>query len=250
MNKLLSILAGGLLTFSVANATTIYEIQHTTNPNGVSPLVDTQVADVEGIVTATHGDKFYMSEEGGGAWKGIYVFDWTIKPNVGDKIKLSGTVAEYYENTQITTITDFTVLSTGNEVPAPSVITASELKTEAYEGVLVKIEDVTVSVATGEHNVWRATDATGEEFKLDDKMYMHEATVGQQFDYVIGMNDYSYDEYTLNPRSISDLGIGGEAVSATVAEIKANPENYTKVIINNAIVTVGVNSIQTGKTGR
>ncbi len=81
MKKLVAIIM--VLGFIFAlNATTIYDIQYTTNagPDNYypSPLVDQEVT-VQGIVTGTNfgTTKFFvcdLPENGTGEWHGIYVF--------------------------------------------------------------------------------------------------------------------------------------------------------------------------------
>ncbi|HWO62355.1 MAG TPA: lamin tail domain-containing protein, partial [Umezawaea sp.] len=115
----------------------------------VSALVGQQVVGVPGIVTGTRtsGDRgFWIQDAQADAdvrtSEGIFVYTnavpFTVVP--GDSVLVSGTVAEYRPGgdtgtnqtlTEIATPTKISVVSQGNPVPAPEVITATSIP-EAY----------------------------------------------------------------------------------------------------------------------
>ncbi|MEU8888363.1 endonuclease/exonuclease/phosphatase family protein [Streptomyces sp. NPDC048442] len=115
----------------------IHDVQGTTR---VSPLAGKQVADVEGIVTGvrTYGSKgfWFQDAQGDGnpaTSEGVFVFTGsnpTVAP--GDAVKVSGTVTEYVPgglnsgNQSLTQLSKptVTVLSSGNAIPAPVVVSA------------------------------------------------------------------------------------------------------------------------------
>lgn len=139
-------LAAGLLAGSAnaADDTTagaaqvrIHDIQGNTR---VSPLEGKQVSEVPGIVTGvrTYGSRgfwFQDPEADGDAAtsEGVFVFTGSApKVAVGDRVTVSGTVTEYVPggassgNQSLTEITKptVTVVSSGNEVPAPVTVSA------------------------------------------------------------------------------------------------------------------------------
>ncbi|MFE0525456.1 endonuclease/exonuclease/phosphatase family protein [Streptomyces sp. NPDC058954] len=127
-----------------ADSVRIHDVQGTTR---ISPYAGQKVADVPGIVTAT---RTYGSSRG--FWiqdptpdddpatsEGVFVFtSSTPKVAVGDSVTVSGTVSEYVPggtssgNQSVTEITKPTVttVSTGNAVPAPTVIDAKSVPGE------------------------------------------------------------------------------------------------------------------------
>ncbi|MBK3640651.1 endonuclease/exonuclease/phosphatase family protein [Streptomyces sp. MBT33] len=127
-----------------ADSVRIHDVQGTTR---ISPYAGQKVADVPGIVTAT---RTYGSSRG--FWiqdptpdddpatsEGVFVFtSSTPKVAVGDSVTVSGTVSEYVPggtssgNQSVTEITKPTVttVSTGNAVPAPTVIDAKSVPAE------------------------------------------------------------------------------------------------------------------------
>ncbi|MGW7414215.1 endonuclease/exonuclease/phosphatase family protein [Streptomyces sp. NPDC054863] len=115
----------------------IHDIQGTTR---VSPLAGKQVTDVEGVVTGvrTYGSKGFWIQDAKGdgnpaTSEGVFVFTGT-NPTVaaGDAVRVSGTVTEYVPgglksgNQSLTQLSKptVTVLSSGNAIPAPVVVSA------------------------------------------------------------------------------------------------------------------------------
>ena len=110
---------------------------------------------------------FYLQEEDadvdGDATtsEGIFVFDGatpSVDVNVGDIVQVTGTVQEFFGETQIANVTSVNVLSTGNPLPAASAITLPAASTskdadndsqpdlEAFEGMLVNfVNTLTIS---------------------------------------------------------------------------------------------------------
>ncbi len=210
-----------LLVVSVAmSATTIYDIQYTTDAGSdgtyPSPL-DGQEVTVQGVVTANRANtsaeigKFFISQPEGGAWKGIYVFDWSVDVQLGDLVEVTGTVDEYYGYTELT-YCDVTVLSSGNPVPNPIIVTTGQMSggmtAESYEGCLVKVMNVTCTVAPDQYNQFEVDDNTGA-CNVDDLFYIQpEPSVGDQFSSITGMVNYGFDEFSINPRTMDDVQSG------------------------------------------
>ncbi|WP_317442659.1 endonuclease/exonuclease/phosphatase family protein [Streptomyces collinus] len=128
-----------------ADSARIHDIQGTTR---ISPLAGQKVADVPGIVTATrtYGSSkgFWMQDptpdDNPATSEGVFVFtSSTPKVAVGDSVTVTGTVSEYVPggassgNQSVTEVTKPTVttVSTGNAVPAPTVIDAKSVP-DAY----------------------------------------------------------------------------------------------------------------------
>lgn len=212
-----------LTIFTICTATTIYDIQYTTDPGPdntwPSPLVG-QTVTVEGVVLAAgfagYQDNFYMSMLEGGAWKGIYVYfsqNFDLLP--GDLVQVTGQVSEYYGFTELTWVSEVIILSSGNPLPDPVPVTCAELAPtgvgEPYESCLIELNDVTVVEEQINYGQWYVTDGTGIAqiddgfFYLDDIDPPIVITLGMQWGKIIGCLDYSYDEYGLNPRVPEDL---------------------------------------------
>jgi phosphatidylserine/phosphatidylglycerophosphate/cardiolipin synthase-like enzyme len=102
---------------------------------------------VRGIVT--NGDELgsirYLQDSTGG----IAAYSSTLaNVNRGDSIEISGTLKDYNQLLEIDPVTSFTVLSTGNALPAPEVIVPDSMN-EAREGMLVQINNATFTTNPG-----------------------------------------------------------------------------------------------------
>ncbi|MER6420173.1 endonuclease/exonuclease/phosphatase family protein [Streptomyces sp. NPDC001137] len=124
-----------------ADTVRIHDIQGTTR---ISPYAGQKVTDVAGIVTGvrTYGSSrgFWIQDpnpdDNPATSEGIFVFtSSTPKAAVGDSVTVTGTVSEYVPggassgNQSVTEITKptITTVSTGNTVPAPTVIDAKSV---------------------------------------------------------------------------------------------------------------------------
>ncbi len=119
--------------FAIAIEEAIYDIQG----EGHISALEGQVVKTDGIVTAVAFNGFYLQDpEGDGndaTSDGIFVFTGSggDKPAVGDEVSVTGTVNEFIPGgagtgnlsvTQIGGVTDLQVLSSGNELPAATII--------------------------------------------------------------------------------------------------------------------------------
>ncbi len=188
------------------NAQTIAEIQGGGN---ASPYVDKTVT-TSGVVSGLRlslTDQTilgYFLQDGPGAWNGVYVYDNTNQGlAVGDNVTIECTVVEYYTMTELKTVTSLTVNSSGNAI-SPVVVTSTEINEEAYEGVFVRVEDVTCSAIIVANGIWSASDANGT-FKVDDWLYHYEPTQGETFNRLIGCVVYDWDERKICPRNEGDV---------------------------------------------
>jgi len=197
----------------------IYDIQYTTDPSGDSPYEGDTVT-VTGIVTATGyfssgNTRFFISDPEGGAWRGIYVYEFDTGINIGDEVEVTGTVVEYYGLTELS-YCDVTVLSSGNLVPPAVEINTAEVSDEMYEGVLVTVSDVEVTGNPDNYGEWQADDGSGE-CQLDDSIYEYPGvSVGDEFIKITGVVDYNFSSYDINPRSANDFIAVGDPYIASI----------------------------------
>lgn len=208
----------------------IYDVQHTeiagdgTYP---SPYVD-QVVSTGGIVTSTDysGGRFYISQSAGGPWSGIYIYDNNINPTIGDSITMTGLVAEYYGFTELKDISTHSVVSSGNSLPDPVVVTSGEAAAEeAFESVLVEVREGIVSDHYDEWSEWRLNDGSGDviigtgifDISGSDFPLLN----SYPFGLVRGVISYSWGEFRLHPRGLSDLQSGAGAFITSIPSIYA-----------------------------
>lgn len=210
---------------------TCYDIQYTDTPgtDGLYPSsYDGQTVTVTGIVTNnTYGTtssyptstRLFIGDPGGGPWSGLYVFMFGTGAQVGDLVTCTGPIDEYYGTTEMVFqqgVTTVTVLSSGNQLPPPALIQTSVLSdpavpanAEMWESVLCKVEDVSVTAVPNNYGEFYVTDGSGPG-QIDDACYLYGhnwsgITVGRHWDRIVGIVDYAFSYYGLNPRGDTDL---------------------------------------------
>ncbi len=214
---------------AILSAVTVYEIQYTEQPSGDSPLFG-QTVSVSGIVTATdyyssgNSNRFFLSDPEGGAWHGIFCFNYDFIVEVGDEVEFSAQVDEYFGFTELKNLSNFNLISSGNPVPAAIEISTLDVSTqEAYEGCLVKVGLVEVTSTPDTHGEWYVDDGSGE-CQIDDSIFSYgNVPMGEEFYSIIGAVDYSYDMYGINPRSINDFILLGMPIIEEISTIPAYP---------------------------
>jgi hypothetical protein len=190
-------------------AVTIYEIKQKTVAEGA-------LVKVEGIVTAFKSKNFFMQvdpDDHDSALKekfsGIYVYKSPADVNVGDKVRVSGKVMVYYDQLQIANVESVEVIKANKGVPdfvtvdPAKVKDGGELK-DAYNGVLVKVEDVNVTEAADSYHVFGVANG----LKVDDDFYSFEdPEVGTHFDLISGVLAYTFNHSKILPRFAEDYVI-------------------------------------------
>lgn len=179
-----------------------------------SPLVGqsvttTGVVTANNVTSATSGVIGYFIQDGEGPWNGIFVYDNTQAPEVGDEIILEAEVQEYYDVTELGNISFYETVSTGNDLPAASIVSTGELaSSEAYEGCLVQIVNAMCTNPDADYGEALFDDGTGE-VKTNDYMYLPEdGWVQDEYYTITGCIHYTFEEYKIEPRSADDVIMG------------------------------------------
>ncbi len=187
--------------------TPIYNIQYTTDPGGDSPLAGSIVR-TKGIVTGVKASNGYFLQDSSALWNGIWVYDQTNTPAIGDEVVIKAEVDEYFSLTELTNIDSFVVNSSGNQLPDPLVANTNEV-TEPYEGVLIRINNATCINTDAGFGMWTITNTgnNADSLLVDDDLFAFTPTQGAVYD-ISGVGHYSYNEFKILPRSVSDIIIG------------------------------------------
>ncbi|MDX1377424.1 MAG: ExeM/NucH family extracellular endonuclease, partial [Anaerolineales bacterium] len=136
---------------------TMVKIHEVQGAGAASPLVGQTVA-IEGIVVGDFQDDvgengdlngFFVQEEDADAdgdsatSEGVFVFQGSnpsVDVMIGDLVRVEGSVSEFFGDTQITSFSGVSVISSGNPLPAASVLSlpVTDINDfEAYEGMYV-----------------------------------------------------------------------------------------------------------------
>lgn len=202
-----------VITTTTIETVSIYDIQYTTEPDGASPLVD-QTVMITGIVTAVGNGGYFLQDNGGDAWNGIFVYAFET-PMVGDEVLVAGTVAEHFGHTQLASTTGYTVLSSGNDVVTTDIST-TEVNTEEYESVLVRVTMATCIDANSGFGQFIVDDGSGGCF-INPTIYEYDATDGELYN-ITGPTFYGFDEYKIMPRTAEDVEVYSSVNEITSAD--------------------------------
>ncbi len=233
--------SGSAVVTVINDCSSIEKIQSNRDGNGNS-LCDGYPVTVEGIVYAVY-PVGYAIADAAGPWHGLYVYTGSggTKPALGDEVRVSGTVDEYYSMTEIASGSSFTVLSSGNTPYAASIVAVGDISTgsataESYESVLVEVNNVTVNNANLGNGEWSVTDGSSTVV-VDDLGYVYTPSVGDYLSVVRGMLNYSFSNFKIEPRNAGDVVPGtatGLLVSKTgpITVTAGSTFSYTLVVRN------------------
>lgn len=232
---LLSLLMGGLSAQTVLSC---YDIQYTMEPDGISPYLDQEVT-VQGIVSGTgfNGNRYYITDETGGPWSGLFIYNNSNLPALGDLVRITGTVDEYYGLTELVDVTSFQVISQNNPLPEPSVVSTATLAgaAEAWESVLVQIQNASVTQLPNLYQEFYVNDGSGE-CQIDNGFFAGShvwegISSGMVFASITGIVDYAFSIYAINPRSVGDLVQDDAAVSLHLPQITTGVNTEVNVAL-------------------
>ncbi len=231
---------------TVNTITSIYDIQFSTAPGGESPQ-DGNVVTTKGVVTGvyqigTNADRFFI-QDGDGAWNGIYVYENGYTVAIGDSVLVTGEVTEYFGLTEISFVSDVTILNSGNAMPNPAVVTNATLGNEEYEGVLVTLEDAICITTENQYGEWTANDGTATFVTIDDDLLpaMYSPVLGDGYD-ITGIRHFAFDLNIIYPTSSSQIvTVGWAGIDENHPTFSIYPNPATDVITLNVDPTAIVN---------
>jgi hypothetical protein len=193
-------------------ARTIYEIQS-------GAIADGARTTVTGVVTGVASTGFFIQVPEGGpgytgpANSGVFAFTSSAPSvTVGQLVSVSGTVDEFFDLTELTSVS-VSVLGSA-AIPAPAVLDMATLiggatTLERYEGVLVTVMNVTVTNAAppsgpGDMAPINEFEITGG-VRVDDQIFRIAApAMGATYSSITGVFTYRNNAYKILPRSAAD----------------------------------------------
>ncbi len=187
---------------------TIKEIQGEQSESPYSGMT----VETYGIVTGVGSEGYFIQDSTGG-WHGLYVFDDDNTPSRGDSVRVVGTIQEWpdFEDEKVTemgALSDFEVISGGNDIPAPVQLNPADIADEQYEGVLVRIKNVECTRPIDGYGDWHVYDGA-DTCRISTMFYAPVATVGADYDSITGPVHYDYDNYKIVPRDENDVVFSG-----------------------------------------
>lgn len=221
----------------------VYDIQYSTAGNGDSPENGNTVT-TGGRVTAVKANGSYFIQSGTGPWSGVYVYDLNNTVAIGDSVTFETVVVEFSSLTELTSISNFAKVSTGNAITKTTVTTGTALA-EMYEGVLVNIPVTNCTVATNGFGEWIINDGSGD-CTVDDFLLgsVYNAVVGGPYD-VTGIVDFAFGNFLLQPRTLADIvtSVGINENNTLSTSVYPNPSTSLVTIeapANSAITVYNI----------
>ena len=236
---------------AVGTATTVslYQVQYTTANPANSPFMNEYVT-TGGIVTAVYNGSggtqsgYYLQTSHANAWSAVNVYDFSHIVAVGDSVTFSGQVQEYYNETEIANVVNFTKVSSGNQAKTPSTLVGlNTIQNEKYEGMLIKangVKDVRYNATAAWYVFSDSTLTSGvaSEDTVDNIIYTYGYTQGKRYN-ITGVIHFEYANW-IEPRNINDI----DSINV-IQGIKNFENNYTDVAVypnpSNGAFTVSVN---------
>ncbi len=164
---------------------------------------------LEGVVatsdSAAWSYGFFVQDIGGGEWSGLFVYLDGVSVDVerGDQLTITGEISEYYDLTEVTVTSPSALQVTGTRHPVETTLTQSQSDWEPWEAVLVELDGLQLTSDPDEYG--EAETSFG--LPLDDMLFAWHDHVGEQrqFGAVLGVLNYSYEAFKLEPRDVHDF---------------------------------------------
>ncbi len=235
--------------YTILPTPSLYEIQFTQADPANSPF-EGMVVRTTGIVTAndtTGTDDGFFFQDSASTWNGIYVHDFNENDvKRGDSIVIMAEVDEYFNLTELKNIVSIEIIASGKDLPSPLVIAPGEVA-EPYEGVLVQLQDVKVTATRDEvgFGQFGITDGT-DTILVDDDMIRADVVKDSVYT-LTGIITYSFGEYKLLPRDITDIdgyikvNMAPEIKSITISPVE--PTEDDAVVLSFTVTDDGEDPI-------
>ncbi len=264
------------LVFTISGqltVTSIYDIQYASDPDSddESPYNGQEVT-IHGEVTAEFwgSDQYrYMTvQDAEGPWNGIVCFnyngwdqfEWVDAsgsshpgPAEGDMVTLTGIIEEYYNLTELTDVTVGIIQGPSELNITPALVGINELN-EAYEGCLVKVENVSVSNPDLGYGEWEISDGTNSGVCDDKWDYYYYPEANQTLNEIIGVLDFNFGNYKIQPRLARDVVESGpvriqrvqQVLYSDLMKVSEDANSDTSYMTGQTVTLEGVVTMPTG----
>jgi hypothetical protein len=149
----------------------------------------------------------YFLQADSGAWEGIYVHDYdslrVTSLSRGDSITITAEVDEFFNKTQLTSVSQLINHSSNNPEPKAAIVSTGDVNQEKWEGTLVQVKNATCTQDTNFFNEWTVNDGTGP-ININDLMFVYDPVTNIDY-HVRGPVDYAFSTFTIEPRDIFDV---------------------------------------------
>jgi len=224
------------------------EVARTVAPNQVTPVstlqgtgisspVVNQVITVAGRVIANFDNSFYI-QQGNSPYSGLCVFGSLKTGKVGDSLVITGKVVEFNNLTELSDIS-YCYNFKNNKAIEPIEITASQIG-EAYEGMLVKIRNVTFPeggvTIPDENKSYTFSDASGSSVvfsRYSSRLLGKKLPRG--ITDVIGVVSQYQNTYQILPRDILDFSAGIDTEAPKITKVNLLDKEWLTIEFDEAV---------------
>lgn len=212
------------------------------NPEGT--IENGYTASFRGIISADDEFNNIWIHDAEGPYSAVMLFDYDLgdQVDVGDMVILTAERTEYYGLTELENPNLLVIESTGNTPYGPTEIAGSVIDTatvsdtitaEQWESQLVKIIDAEViSYSSGDYEYTCTDDGGATFFRVGDNVNyrLSDVTmeVGKLYD-IIGVVDYAYGEYRINPRGSDDIIMANQPPNPFMILSPADSAEFTSL---------------------
>jgi endonuclease I len=201
-----------------------------------SPLDGAPVI-THGVVTAQFSI-YFVIQDGTGPWSGLWGRSPSV-PVVGDSVTVFGTVSEsngIHTGNTFLMGADFLSSTPASAPPGATLLMTVEVPTEAYEGVLVGVEDAECTNANVGAGVWLVDDGSGS-CAVGEFAYDSDPTLGSVYD-VTGPLGYSEGAFKIEPRDADDIVWVDDALPPVISRAVPTGETTVTVTFSEALEPV------------
>jgi len=170
--------------------------------NGNNSPYENQQVSVTGIVTASYSDGYYIQDDTN-TRSGIYIYDNNRKTMIGNVVRVTGTVTDYYGLTQIKSITSYKLLQINHPLPESVNINTGKVS-KNYQSMFVKMTNVLCTAVPDGTNNWQVTDGFGNIKIHNNGVYSFTPTLNQNYD-IQGILTYFNDTWQIELRKAGDV---------------------------------------------
>jgi len=195
-------LLAGILTICI-----LPNIQAQTNIADARTMIIGTTVTIKGIVTngPELGTIRYMQDSSAG----IAIFDNSLSAvNRGDSITVTGDLSEFNNLLEVTSVTSHTVLSSGNTLPTPQLITPFQMS-ESVEAELVQIDNVVFdnggSTFSGNTNYGFSSGGETGELRITGGIDLEGTLIPISAVTVVALQSQFSTTYQLIPRDLNDI---------------------------------------------
>jgi len=224
-------------TYRIPIAKTLTEISEVQGTGNSTPLSNSVVT-IGGRVCANFDNTYYI-QNGSDPRNGIAIYD-IRRGHLGDSIVVSGKVSEYNNLTELTDISYTYVYSNDNKTVEPVEITIDQAN-ENYEGMLVKIRNVTfldgdAMIPLSEQINLVFTDGSSSMnvyCRYNSRLSGNVLPSGAVD--VTGIVSQYQDNYQLLVNSIDDITAGEDSEAPMLTGIVVNDANWIEASFNEKL---------------